>query len=626
MLDLLRRKAQSPYLQATVLIIIVVFVFWGVGGNSSGARNAVATVNDQPITLEEYDKALGAALDNFRNQFGGTLPKDFVETFGVKQQILNDLIRKELVLQGGEEMGIFVSDTEIQNAVKEMTVFHSNGQFDVNRYREVLKSSRLTPTKFEASLRKDLLLAKISDQLGGFARTTPRETDERFAFANEELRLSYALFSPADFTDQVTVSPAALDAYYGANKTKYQTPLQVKLSYLAFRISEEMENVTIPEEELRDYYASHADQFGTPEQRRASHILLRATEENKESRRQEIDRIMARLKSGEEFAALAREFSEDGTAAQGGDLGFFSRGRMVQPFEEAVFALAKKGDLSEVVTTPFGLHLIQLTDIKPAETTPFADARAGIEKQLKEQKAANTVFATANEAYEKIIFAGSLAKYAENFGITPEQTPFFAENAPPAELAGATAVLSTAFSLKKGELSSLLETPDGYVIVLLADRKEPETPPLDAVRERVEKDYVAQEARTLCRKAAEEALAAARSGEADFAAVMKERKATVKDTGFFSRAARIVGELPAPAVEAGQRLTAKTPYPDSVLDAKEGFYVLRFAERKAGADSEEKRQTIAAQLAAEKQQAILAAWTARLMEEGRVTINEEYLQ
>lgn len=625
MLDLLRRKAQSPYLQATVLIIIVVFVFWGVGNNTGGARNAVATVNGEPITLGEYDKALGTTLDNYRNQFGGTLPKGFVESFGVKKQVLQDLIQKVLLQQGGAEMGIHVSDAEIQNAVKEMTVFQNNGLFDVDRYHEVLKASQLTPTKFEAGLRNDLLLGKIADQLAGFARITNHESETRFLYENAEIRLDYAVFTPADYVDQVQVSPEALATYFEKNKENYKTALQLKLSYLAFRNSEATKDLTVSEEEIQEYYRSHESEFSRPEKRRASHILLQTTEENRAARRQEIDAILARVKSGEDFASLARQFSEDGSASRGGDLDFFTRGQMVKPFEDAVFALAK-GAISDVVTTQFGYHIIQLTDIQPAAVTPLETAKNDIEHKLKQQKATNIVFEKANEAYEKIIFAGSLAKYAENFSVTPAETDFFSQDSPPAALADAPAVIDTAFTLKKGELSSLLETPDGFIIFLVSDTKEPVVPELNAVKERVEKDFIAQEAKNISRKAAEESLIAVKEKDAVFAEKIKEKGGAVKESAYFSRSSMTADGLPAAVIEAGFRLNEKTPYPETILEAENAFYVCRFKDKKdVGKDSEQARQAFDAQLTAEKERAIMEAWTMLLMKNGKITTNEQYL-
>ncbi|MEW6289072.1 MAG: SurA N-terminal domain-containing protein [Thermodesulfobacteriota bacterium] len=626
MLDLLRRKAQSPYLQATVLVIIVVFIFWGVGGQNSGALNAVATVNGESITLQEFDQAFQRTMDNYRNQFGGNLPKGFIESFNLKKQVVHELIQKSLLLQGGKEMGLYVSNNEIQNAIKEMTVFQNNGVFDATRYREVLKGSRLTPTKFEAGLQSDLLLSKVGASLAEFARVTPKELDDRFRFDNSETRLDYAVFKPEHYTGKVNVSDELLAQYFDKNKEKYMTPPQVKIKFLSFMLKDEMDKVTVPAEEIEQYYTSHQEEFGQLEKRRARHILLKTTEQDKQTRRAEMEKILARAKAGEDFSALARQFSEDGSAAQGGDLGFFSRGQMVQPFEDAVFSLSK-GGVSDIVETPFGLHIISLEDIQPANITPLAGVKSAIENKLKKQQALNNAFEKANEAYEKIIFAGSLAKYAENFKVPLAETDFFPQTAPPSSLASNSAVIDTAFSLKKGELSSIIDSPEGYSVLFVEDRKEPAIPALAEVQQQVKKDFVEAEARTLCQKDAEETFATIRDGkDVDFLQKIQEKGLTVHVSGYFSRTKKTSKDLPQELITAGLTLGAGAPYPATVIAADNAFYICRFKDKiDAGDNDEQARKAFAARLAMEKQKEVMDAWIDYLTKSGKITINEKYL-
>ncbi|MCK9294738.1 MAG: SurA N-terminal domain-containing protein [Desulfobulbaceae bacterium] len=626
MLDLLRRKAQSPYLQGTVLVIIVVFIFWGVGKQNTGSFNAVATVNGESISLQEFDQAFERTMNNYRDQFGGNLPKGFIESFNLKKQVIHELIQKSLLLQGGKEMGMYVSNDEIQNAIKEMTVFQNNGVFDVTRYREVLKGSRLTPTKFEAGLQSDMLLTKVGTGLAEFAQVTPKELDDRFRFDNSETRLDYAVFKPENYTGKVSVTDELLAQYFEKNKEKYMTQPQVKIKYLSFLLKDEMNKITVPEAEVEQYYNSHQEEFGQPEKRRARHIILKATEQDKQARRAEMEKILARARAGEDFAALARQYSEDGSAAQGGDLGFFSRGQMVKPFEDAVFGL-QKGQISDIVETQFGFHIMQLEDIQPANITPLAGAKSTIENKLKKQQALNNAFEKANEAYEKIIFAGSLAKYAENFKVPLAETDFFTQTAPPAALANESAVLDTAFSLKKGELSSIIDSPQGYTILFIADRKEPAIPALAEVKERVTKDFVAAEAKTLCQKDAEETLAALRGGkDVDFSQKMQEKGVTVHVSEYFSRTTRTSKDLPQEVITVGLTLNASSTYPEKVVAADNAFYLCRFKDKKDAGDNDgPARKAFAAQLAAEKKKELMDAWIDYLTKSGKITINEKYL-
>ena len=626
MLDLLRRKAQSPYLQATVLVIIVVFIFWGVGGQNTGALNAVATVNGESISLQEFDQAFERTMDNYRDQFGGNLPKGFIESFNLKKQVVHELIQKSLLQQGGKEMGMYVSNDEIQNAIKEMTVFQNNGVFDVSRYREVLKGSRLTPTKFEAGLQSDMLLTKVGTGLAEFAQVTPKELDDRFRFGNSETRLDYAVLKPENFTGKVSVTDELLAQYFEKNKEKYMTQPQVKIKYLSFLLKDEMNKITIPEAEVEQYYNSHQEEFGQPEKRRARHIILKTTDQDKQARQAEMEKILTRAKAGEDFAALARQYSEDGSAAQGGDLGFFGRGQMLKPFEDAIFSL-QKGEISNIVETQFGFHIVQLEDIQPANITPLAGAKSAIENKLKKQQALNNAFEKANEAYEKIIFAGSLAKYAENFKVTLSETDFFTQTAPPAALANEPAVIDTTFSLKKGELSSIIDSPESYTILFVADRKEPAIPALAEVKEQVAKDFVAAEAKTLCQQDAEATLAALRGGKnVDFSQKMQEKGVTVHASEYFSRTKRTSKDLPQEVITVGLTLSANSPYPEKVITTDNAFYLCRFKDKKDVGDNDgQARKVFEAQLAMEKKKELMNAWIDYLTKSGKITINEKYL-
>lgn len=625
MLALLRRKAQSPYLQATVIMIIIVFVFWGVGGNQSDARNAVATVNGEPITLEEFDKALDRTMDQYSAQFGGTIPKGLLEALNIKKQVINELIQRFLLIQGGEEMGIYVSDMEIQDAIKNMTVFQNNDTFDGDRYNEVLKGSRLTPKKFETGMRSDLLVSKVANKISGFSQVSAFELDDRFRFDNTELKLDYAAFEADNFFSEVEVTDEALTTYFEANKDKYQTAPQVKVKYLSFLLKDEMAAITLPASEIEEYFASHQEEFGQPEKRQASHILLRTTEQDSEAKREEMNKILARARLGEDFAALAKEFSDDGSASSGGDLGFFSRGQMVKPFEDAAFSI-EKGAISDIVTTQFGHHIIKLDEIQPATIKELAEVRPSIENKLKKQQAQNAAFEKANDAYEKIIFSGSLDNYAEKFSIAISTTDFFTQNGPPAALATDRSLTATAFSLKKKELSSLLESAHGYKILFIEDTKDPEIPELAEVREKAEKDFISSEAKVIAQKKADETLAKLKEG-ADFSQALQEQGLTAQETEYFSRSKRSNKGLPETLLSEAFTLSAENPYPKTITASGNTFYLCRFKEIKEAdlSDNNQQRQAFESKIAMEQQNTIMDAWIAQLMKQGKVTINEKYM-
>ncbi len=632
MLDLLRRKAQSPYIQGTILVIVIVFVFWGVGSYKGDGPNTVATVNDAPITYQQYQKIFEQTMARYRDQFGGSIPSGLLESLGIKKQVLDQLVQQTLLQQAAQKTGLLVSTQEVQDTIKGMESFRQDGIFNLQRYNDILAASRLSAADFEGGIRSDILDQKVLGYLSRFARTSEAELKERFAFEYDQIKIDYATCSADSFRDKAQYLEEELEAFYAGQKEKYKTDPQIKLKYVAFPFSQTKgENASFSEEEIAQYYKQNIANYAIPEQRWARHILIKAsaddTQEKLAEKRDKLQSILDMARSGANFAELAKQYSEDSTtASQGGNLGFFAQGQMVKPFEDAAFAM-KKGEVSSIVQTQFGFHLIKVEDIKDGIVTPFAEARQHIIQSLSAEKAKKSVYELANQAYEKIILAGSLEKYAEGGQAQIQETDFFARKSPPKNLTEANALLDAAFTLKKGELSSLVESRDMYAILYVADMKEPQEQPLSAVRAPVEKEFLAERAKKLAQKAAESLLGQVKNGT-DFSVAAKEANLEIKTTDFYDRNAQSANGLPIAIAQKGFQLSAKTPYPAEVLEGGTNFYVLRYnAKKPAGQELyDKKRAELNSMLLMEKQLKVVGAWVKYLEEKADVTTNEKILQ
>ncbi len=631
MLDLLRRKAQSTTIQITILIIVLVFVFWGVGTNRGNRANTVASVNGEPISLQEYQKAYEQTITQFRQQFGGTLPEGLIETFGIKQQVLNRLIQQRLIDEGARDVGLTVSQEEVRNTILKMGAFQTNGVFDMKRYEDILASSRIGQADFEAGIRSDLLKKKIIAHLSRFAHVPAAELKASFLSENEEVKVEYVSFAAENFKKKVKPSEEQLTVFFDKHKDEYMTAPQVKLKYITFPYQDVKVDSQFSAEDIERYYQQHRDRYIIPEKRRARHILIRTGESDSEesiaAKRKTMEEILKKARAGDDFATLAKEFSEDpGSAAQGGDLGFFTRGQMVKPFEDAAFAL-KKGEVSDIVRTPFGFHIIKLEAIQPAQTTSIDKARGEIIDALRQQKRKSEAAQLAQQAYESIILAGSLENYAREADATVRETGFFSQAAPPKELADMPALVSTAFTLKKGELSSLIETADGYAIIYVEDVKKPEVPPFAEVRKRVEQNFIAQRARELAEETAAQMLGELKDGS-NFQAAAQKHDAQVKESAFFSRANQTAAGLPAGVVDKTFGLTAERPYPAAPVASGANFYVFRFAGKRQPPQAlfAEKKPELRETLLKEKQSELVAAWVDFLKSRAKITINQEFFQ
>ncbi|KPK24145.1 MAG: hypothetical protein AMJ61_14175 [Desulfobacterales bacterium SG8_35_2] len=634
MLDLLRKKAQSPLIQGTILIIALVFIFWGVGGYR-GSRNSVAQVNDEVIPYEELQKAYERLANQYRDQFGGTLPKGLLENLDLEGQALEQLIQRALLRQGAREMGIMVSDFEVQQAVEKMEAFRTDGIFNVEQYKNILSSSGMTPSSFEDTMRTDLLAGKVIEYLSRFAKLTPLEIKDQFDFDNEEIKLEYVSFSAADFKEKVATDEEQLKSYYEENKENYMTDPQVKLHFLAFPYVTE-EKPAIPDEDVESFYRDNFNRYSMPEQRSARHILIKTSEEDTEDilaeKRKMAEQVLELAKSGEDFAELAKQYSEGPTGPRGGDLGAFSRGRMVKPFEDAAFSL-KEGEISDIVETQFGFHVIKLEKIEPASTRPLEEVKDEIKAQLQAQKSRELAFTQATEAYESIILAGSLDKFSQNSDITVEQTDFFPRKSP--EKSGSTAslvsdssFLAAAFSLNKGELSSLIETPLGYAIIFAADKKEPEIALYEDVEQQVREDFISTESEALAKESAESLLSALKKAEStNFAAQAAELNLSVKTSDYVTRDAAPNPSLPAQIVNMGFELSDEIPYPEEVVYADGMFYVFRVLEKRAPSTDlfSKQENEFKTALLDRKKSALLASWIANLRDKAEIEINQQFL-
>ncbi len=637
MLSVLRRKAQSPFIQATVVVISLVFIFWGVGSSRRGSRNAAVTVNDDTVGFQEYQKAYDRIMTQYREQFGGNLPEGLLKTLDIKGQAIEQLIKKVLIMQGAKDMGILVSDAEVSRAVQKMKAFQNNGIFDAGRYKTILSRSRLTPSSFEESMREDLIANKVIGHIGRFAKMAPSELQEQFDFDNEEIKLAYVTFAADEFKKQVKVKDEGLTNYFEEHKDNYKTDPEVKVEYLAFLPDPDQKDITVSDDDLQRYYQQHIDEYSIAEQRRARHILIKTTQndtkEQLAEKRNRAEELQKKAKGGKDFAALAKQYSEGPSASAGGDLGLFARGRMVKPFDDTVFALGK-GEVSDVVQTRFGFHVIKLEDVIPASTKPLAEVKGKIEAALKKAKARDITFAKADKAYEAIILAGSLEKFAQKSGVAIKHTGFFSNKIKQTGRQGIIAdpaFLNAAFSLKKGELSSLIDLAEGYAILYAEDIKAPEIPPLADVRDQVKTAYINDRAVGLAREAARKMLKELKTGGKDAASFAKaagKAALEVKETPFISRMKSASGSgLPNTAVERGFNLTEASPYPDTIETDGNKFFVLRLQERKAPAGDifAQKEKEYKNRLLQVKKAALLTGWVANLRSKAEINVNKQLL-
>ncbi len=583
MLELIRKNAGSWIIKFILGILVLVFSLWGIGSFRSQKANILARVNGDKILMESYHRAYNNLMDRYRQMFKGRIPEGLLRRLNIKQQVVDSLINKALIRQAANRQGILITNKEVQELILSIPAFRRRGAFNQRLYERALRENQLTPAAFETQVREQLLADKLRTLLCSGLAVTDAEAKQHYMYENEKVNLAYVAIDPSRCKREVNATDEAISSWYKAHKERYMTEPQIRLRYLAFKEADIRNGANVTDQEVKAYYQDHRDEYEVKERRRARHILLRvprnADKKEVEKVREKAEKIYERIKKGESFARLAREYSEDpGSAKKGGDLGFFSRGMLVKPFEDAVFSM-KEGEVSRPIRTPFGWHIIKLEKIEPARLKSLAEVKKSIVTRLKTKKAETIIWDRANAAYDKIIQMGSLSGYAKQHGLKLETTKLFTQKRPPAIIGTNPDLLKAIFSLNAGELSSLLQVPQGILIAEVLEKKFPHIPPMKEIKGQIKRDYIQQKARDLCQIEATELLKTAKKEGLEVACRKKGLK--VRETGFFKRTDRSArGGLPLNVIQAGLSLYEGKVYPDKVTESGGKFYVLAFKGKK----------------------------------------------
>lgn len=494
------------------LLIFPSFVLFGLEGYSSMRDKGavVATVNGSNILQPELDNAHKIQVDRMRAAMPNLDAKLFDSSIA-KQATLDRLVRERLLQVAAQKMHLNVSDQRLANELQQNPniagLRRPDGSLDLERYRQLLSTQGLTPESFEAQVRSDLSTRQVMAGLGITSFATSALADVTLNAFYEKRQIQVAKFAASDFVAQIKPTDAELEDYYKANSEKFKSPERADVDYVILDIASIQKTVTVPESELKTFYEQNLARLANLEERRASHILINADKAapaaDREKARAKAQEIMATLKqSPEKFAELAKKFSQDtGSANKGGDLDFFARGAMVKPFEDAAFAL-KKGEISDVVESDFGFHIIRVTDIKQPKQKSFEESRASLEvdarRQLAQRKFAEAADQFTNLVYEQ---SDSLKPAADKLkleiqhakGVGTEPVPSASGTAMnnPKLLA---AIFSSDTIEKKRNTEAIELAPNVLASARIANYQPARILPLSDVKDKVREQVVAQKA------------------------------------------------------------------------------------------------------------------------------------
>ena len=624
MLDFLRQRAGSWMVKIMLGAIIVVFIFWGVGSFRTQRANLLAKVNGEPITLTQFQRLYAQRLEQLQQMFRGQLTDELLKQLNLPGQIFEELVRRVLIAQAAEEMGLKVTADEVRLAIARIHVFQENGRFSPERYRLILRGMRISPTDFETEVKTQLLEAKLRRLLTTPIVATTSEARERFLFANEALKVGYVKLSVSQAEKEIKPTEAELKKYFEAYKELYRTSLKLKLAYYLLPYDEVRKEIKVTKEEIKEYYDNHKDtEFFRPEARKIRHILVVVKPGADEAKaRKKAEKILAQIKSPKDFARLAQKYSDDPHSRnQGGDLGYVTKNEIFESLRGPIFS-AKEGEIIGPLRSPLGYHIILVEKIRKAGYLPLKEAEAKIKAKIADRKLKDLAWDKANQIYDEVILLGGLEKWAEKHGVSLSTTPLLSVNEPPADPAITSEVIEAAQKLEKGELGPLFEVQKGILIFKLAKRDNPHIPDFSKVEERVKRDYVREKARELSRKKAEELLTKLKEAK-DEALVLKEAGLELKETDFFKRKEALgKSGLPPEVARASVTLASKGKWLEQPVSTAEAFYLLKLTDLKPAdlKEFDKEKEALKERLTQEKRQRAFSTWYKHLRETAEIRL------
>lgn len=508
MFDLVHKNKRL--MQVVLALVALPFAFWGIDSYQRVMSRAgeVAEVSGQKISEQEFSEALQQQQDRLRGMMGKNFDPAVLDSPAMRRELLDGIISQRLLMQYASRSYLMVPDATLVETTMSIPAFQVDGKFSRERYDAALQNERMSPEMFDAALRRDLTVQQVSSALADSGFVSKSAADQ-FALLRAQQREISEQRVQADARG-IKVAPDAIRAFYDGNPARFQIPEEVQAEYVVLSADSLLASEQLDPGEVRKYYDSNLSKYGEPEQRRASHILISvksgATDEDRRKARERAEGVLARLRASPgSFAELAKKESGDpGSASQGGDLGFFSRGMMVRPFEEAAFGL-KLGQISDLVESDFGFHIIKVTGIKPGKMKTFEQVRPEIEQQLKKQQAGRH-FAEAAETFSNLVYeqADSLQPAADKFKLAIQKAQGVTRQAAGVPALNNPRLLAALFSedsIKNRRNTEAVETSPGTLVsARVLNHKPASLRPFEEVRDGIARELAQQEALSLARK------------------------------------------------------------------------------------------------------------------------------
>jgi peptidyl-prolyl cis-trans isomerase D len=633
MLDRMRRH--MDWLKWSLGLVVVAFVLFYIpdflrgSGADAASGDTIASVQGREITTGEFRRTYQAQLQAYRSAYGGNMSDQLLKQLGVEQQILQQMVDERAALAEADRLGVSASDEEVRQRIFSTPAFQENGAFiGEQRYQQLLRMQRppLVPSEFEESVRRQITVDKLRASLTDWLSVPDRELEQEYRRRNDKVKLAVVSFTADSFRAQVTANDAEVASYFDGHKSDFKIPEKRKIRYLLIDIDAVRAKVTIPPADVERAYNNGIDQYTTPEQVRASHILLKTEGKDDAAVKAKAEEILKQARAGADFADLAKKNSEDDASAKnGGDLDYFGRGRMVPEFDAAVFAMAP-GQISDLVKTQYGYHIIKLVDKKTATTRTLAEVRQQITDQLAYERAQAQAADLSTALEKQISKPADLDKAAKAQGLVVQESGFFARDEPILGLGPSPEAANRAFEMKQGDVAGPLRASRGFVFETLVAKQDPYVPKVEEVKDKVREEVIKQKAREASRQKAGEIAAKLKSAP-DFEKAAKAAGVEAKTTDLIARDAPIPDLGAAPAVEDAAFTLAVGAVSDPI-PTDTGTAVIKVIEKKEVTTEEwtSSKDRFREELLTDRRNRFFSAYMVKAKQKMKIDVNRETLQ
>jgi peptidyl-prolyl cis-trans isomerase D len=646
-LKFIRRNAEAAWVKFMFVAIVVVFIFWGMGGIVGGEKaQFVVRVNNQAVAPAEFIRAYNNMLRLYQSVYKDNFKPELVKALDLKNKAVDQLIQANLMRQEAKRVGLSVDDAEVRDSIANLQAFQDDGRFNKQLYLRVLQANRISPGEFEDSEQEELLVKKLQDLILAGVPVSEAEVLDRYRADNQKVNLRFIKLEAVSFIPEVQLTDQDVQAYYDKNREAFREPDRVRIEYVLYTPDKFTGEVQASDAEVQEYYDEHIAEYEKAEQVHARHILFRsapkATAEEKAKVRKRAEEVLAKVKAGGDFAALAKQYSEDSSAAQGGDLGSFTRGKMVPPFEHAAFSLAP-GETSDLVESSFGLHIIKVESKEAAHTQPLDEVRAQVVDKLKQGEARKLARARTEADRAKVAGGDALASVAQAAGLSVATPGPFAQTDVIAGLGRNPELSNAAFATATGEVGPVVDAPNGFIVFRVAEKLAAHVPEVSAIRERVETAVRNERAQALAKSTAETMLSELQRNP-DIDAVAKAYNAKthsaethsaeahnvkVEETGGFTRQAVSMPSLgSAPELKkVAFRLTLEKPVAPAVYNVA-GSSVVAVLKERIPADEERfqtEKENLMKQAEERRKGQAMEQFVNYLKAHASIVVSDEYL-